>query len=69
MQALAARLLERGHTSMLVWVAAKNPATHFYASLGGQPVASRTEPFGGVDVEELAYGYDDLRTLVSAHGA
>ena len=64
-QAIAEQLLDKGYTAMLIWVAAKNPATHFYAALGGQPFTSKTEPFGDTEIEEIAYGYDDISKLVA----
>ena len=65
-QAVVGRLLDKGFRAMLVWVAAKNPATKFYAALGGQPFASKTESFGGGDIEEIAYGYDDIGKIDSS---
>ncbi|MEO8608236.1 MAG: GNAT family N-acetyltransferase [Chloroflexota bacterium] len=65
MQAVVGRLIDKGFTAMLIWVAAKNPATHFYAALGGQPFASKTESFGGGEVEEIAYGYDDISKILA----
>jgi GNAT superfamily N-acetyltransferase len=64
-KAVVEQLLSRGFTTMLIWVAAKNPATHFYAALGGQPFASKTEPFGESAIEEIAFGYDDLKKLLA----
>ncbi len=64
-QAVVGRLLDKGFTAMLIWVAAKNPATNFYAALGGQPFESKTESFGGAEIEEIAYGYDDIKKLIA----
>jgi GNAT superfamily N-acetyltransferase len=64
-QAVVGRLLDKGYSAMLIWVAAKNPATHFYAALGGQPFASKTESFGSGEIEEIAYGYDDIKKLIA----
>jgi GNAT superfamily N-acetyltransferase len=64
-QAVVGWLLDKGYTAMLIWVAAKNPATNFYAALGGQPFDSKTESFGGGEIEEIAYGYDDIKKLIA----
>jgi GNAT superfamily N-acetyltransferase len=63
-KAVVHRLLEKGYDTMLIWVAFQNPATHFYEALGGHRVASKREAFGGTIIEEIAYGYDDIRRLV-----
>jgi GNAT superfamily N-acetyltransferase len=63
-EAVVQRLIELGHETMLIWVAAKNPATHFYAALGGVPVAHKQEEIGGAMIEEIAYGYDDIRSII-----
>jgi len=64
-QAVVHRLLDDGYSTMLIWVAAQNPACRFYEALGGHPVAFKTEEFGGRPIEEIAYGYDDLRALIT----
>jgi GNAT superfamily N-acetyltransferase len=64
-QAVVGRLLDKGFTTMLIWVAAQNPATHFYAALGGQPFSTKTDTYGEREIDEIAYGYDDLHKLVS----
>lgn len=64
-QAVVRQLVDRGYSTMLIWVAAKNPATHFYASLGGQPFDRKADTFGGAEIEEIAYGYDDLKKLIA----
>jgi len=48
---------------MLVWVLAENPNRRFYESLGGRFLRSTTITLGGADLEEWAYGWDDLRGL------
>lgn len=62
--AVAARLIEQGHRSMLVWVLADNPSRRFYERLGGEPLhRDTTLAIGGDDLVEVAYGWRDLRAL------
>lgn len=56
-RATTAWLAEHGMHSMLVWVAAANPSRRFYESLGGQYVESRIAVVGGVEIEEVSYGW------------
>jgi GNAT superfamily N-acetyltransferase len=61
---LASLLLERGHHSALAWVLAANPACGFYEAMGGVLCAQRVEaPDERETVEDLAYGWTDLRAL------
>ena len=60
---LVAELLTRGLTSMLLWVFATNPARNFYETLGGQVVRESSFEIEGVTLNEVAYGWLDLRTL------
>ncbi len=62
--ALAQSLFEAGLDSMILWVLAKNPARRFYESLGGQLVKSGQFEISGVTIEEVAYGWPDIRTLL-----
>ncbi|MEO6458091.1 MAG: GNAT family N-acetyltransferase [Chloroflexia bacterium] len=62
--ALVMRLMEQGHTSMLLWVLADNrQARRFYEALGGKKVAERQEEMGDALLDELAYGWDDITEL------
>ena len=65
-RAVAADLLRRGMRSMLVWVLADNPSRHFYESLGGQPAGHTVIEIGGARLAEVAYGWDDVATLVAS---
>ena len=50
---------------MLLWVAKDNsPTCRFYEALGGEPVGHRTLAVGGVDLEEVLYGWKDVSVLV-----
>jgi GNAT superfamily N-acetyltransferase len=61
MKAMATALLDRGHRSMSLWVLEQNAdARRFYERLGGKLVARKR---GGL--LEIAYGWSDLRQLLS----
>lgn len=60
---VARRLVDQGFTTMLVWVLTGNPACHFYMALGGQEVGRKPFSMNDVSLEEIAYGYDDIRAL------
>lgn len=62
-QALAEGLLHDGMYSMLVWVLADNPARRFYEALGGQELRTKPIEIGGVTLEEVAYGWQDISEL------
>ena len=63
---VASRLLDDGNRSMLVWVLAANPARRFYEALGGALVDQQAiVTIEDAELEEVPYGWDDLRTLVS----
>ena len=63
---LVRQLIQRGFTSLLIWVLADNPSRRFYEALGGQPVRERLEMTGGVELMDVAYGWLDARTLIDA---
>lgn len=64
--ALVSRLLQQGFTSMLLWVMVDNhQARRFYEALGGKQVAERQEEMDDRMLDELAYGWDDIRPLAS----
>jgi GNAT superfamily N-acetyltransferase len=66
MRSMARGLERRGHGSMIVWSLARNlPARRFYEGLGGRAHARRTSPVGAQRLDEIAYRWDDLRTLIS----
>lgn len=58
-------LIRMALTSMLLWVFAENSAHHFYEALGGQPVRTQIEEEDGVPLQEVAYGWTDITTLIS----
>jgi GNAT superfamily N-acetyltransferase len=63
--ASAQRLIENEMASMLLWVLADNPARGFYEHLGGQWLEEKSIEIGGVALLEVAYGWPDVRTLLS----
>ena len=63
--ALSERLVVERGPSMVVWVLKGNPSRFFYQALGGKIVARRRSSFAGAPIEELAYGWEDARTLVA----
>jgi len=63
---LVTQLIQRGFTSLLIWVLADNTSRQFYEALGGQQVRERLEMTGGVELMDVAYGWLDARTLIDA---
>jgi len=61
--ALAEDLLRAGIYSMMLWVLIENPACYFYEALGGLPIRTGHVEIGGQVLEELAYGWKDIRVL------
>jgi GNAT superfamily N-acetyltransferase len=66
-RAIARRLASDGMTSMLVWVLADNPARSFYVYLGAIELRQQPIQMGTTTVEEVAYGWKDLRALITPH--
>lgn len=63
--AVASRLLDDGIGSMLVGVLRDNRiGCRFYESLGGELIDQRVVSIGGADLEEVFYGWTDVRALV-----
>lgn len=63
---LAQKLGAECGKSLTVWVLANNPSRFFYEAIGGKRIALRTEVLGDADVQEIAYGWDDIDTLVAS---
>jgi ribosomal protein S18 acetylase RimI-like enzyme len=62
---LVERLLQMGLHSMILWVLATNPARRFYEALGGQLVKTQQFEIAGTAIEEVAYGWPDIRILLA----
>ena len=62
---VAERFHQAGAAAMLVWVLAENAAVHFYQRLGAKRIASRIIEIGGKSLEEVSFGWEDLRVLLN----
>ena len=63
--AVAECLIDGGIGSMLLWVFERNhSARRFYESLGGKAVRRKKLSIGGARVVEVAYGWNDIASLV-----
>ena len=67
MGAVTGRLADQGMTSLLVWVAADNPAHRFYEALGGTRIRAKHETIGGTEIKEIAYGWTDTDALIDTN--
>lgn len=66
MRAMAAHLAAVGCRSAMLWVLEANPSRWFYQRLGGRPVARETICFAGQSMDQLAYAWDPIDTLLAA---
>lgn len=65
MKAMAGALIERGHRMMSLWVLEQNSrARAFYETRGGKLIAEKR-----ANLIEVAYGWSDLRSLLSDCGS
>lgn len=63
----AERLSSSEFSAMIAWVMAKNAgARRFYEVMGGKLVGKETFEIEGKSIEEVAYGWDDVRGFVRA---
>jgi ribosomal protein S18 acetylase RimI-like enzyme len=62
---IAQKLVERGLTSMLVWVLRDNLFRAFYEVLGGEEIGEQEITIGDANLVEVAYGWKDIRPLAS----
>jgi ribosomal protein S18 acetylase RimI-like enzyme len=64
---VANRLHSMGLNSILIWVLTYNhPTRRFYERLGGVYVTERLEAFAGGSIDEVAYGWPNITTLIQA---
>jgi ribosomal protein S18 acetylase RimI-like enzyme len=68
-EAVARRLMDQGHKSMLVWTLIANPARGFYERLGGSYLRTDIIHIGGVAYDKVAYGWSDITTLVPSQSS
>lgn len=64
LQALVRSFLSVGISSMLLLVMDANPGRRFYEAQGAQRLRSSTFEVSGTVVEESAYGWSDIRSLL-----
>lgn len=58
------RLAQAGHTRLLIWTLAENPACGFYERLGGKRVRTKTVETQGYLLKEVGFGWMDLHELI-----
>ena len=66
MRAMGAHLRAVGCRSAMLWVLEENPARWFYQRLGGRPVARETIRVAGQAVEQMAFVWDPIESLLQA---
>jgi len=66
MRAMGAHLRAVGCRSAMLWVLADNPTRWFYRHLGGREAAREVIRVGGQAVEQAAYVWDPIETLLAA---
>lgn len=64
---MAQWLLTQGHQSMLIWVLSENPTRKFYEAMGGEATTTKIVEFGGKPLEEISYGWSDLKAFLESH--
>lgn len=69
MRAMAAHLSAIGCRSVVLWVLRDNPTRWFYQRLGGRAAGRETIHFAGRQVEQMAYLWNPIDTLMSATAA
>ena len=57
-------LSKSGINSALIWVLALNPSRFFYERMGGKRVGDREEKLWGTTLQELGYGWLDLKNSI-----
>ncbi|MER2261090.1 MAG: GNAT family N-acetyltransferase [Psychrobacillus sp.] len=58
-------LTNQGVFTMLVLVLEDNPSRHFYEKLGAKKIDSIIVEIGGVKLNELVYGWEDIMPLAA----
>lgn len=67
LQRLSVELLERGCTNMALRTLRLNPARRFYERFGARLLDDF--PYETGQFDDVAYGFDDVRTIVAGHGS
>ena len=66
--AIAKHFKEKGIASMMVWVMEQNKSgLGFYERMGGKEYLRRKSEFGGMVVDDVAYGWKDVSVLCMEH--
>jgi GNAT superfamily N-acetyltransferase len=60
-------LISNGYNSMIVWVLKDNLAKYFYEALGGKYVNTEKVEIGNVFIDEISYGWNDLREFLESN--
>jgi GNAT superfamily N-acetyltransferase len=63
--AVAETLVEQGFHAMMCWVLEENPSRRFYEAKGGIRIGQKTVEMGGVELQEIAYGWDRIEQFCS----
>ncbi|WP_119303687.1 GNAT family N-acetyltransferase [Dongia deserti] len=61
LSAAFAAMLVKGYDCSFLWVLRDNPSRYFYERVGGKAVAERRERLWGCTLDEICYGWPDLR--------
>ena len=64
-QRLVESMVQVGMYTMFLWVLKDNLARGFYEVLGGRLIREQPITIGGVALKEVAYGWHDIRNLLS----
>jgi ribosomal protein S18 acetylase RimI-like enzyme len=64
LQYVAQIMSENAQNGLLVWSSTESPSNEFFRRLGGQEIATRLRRIDGVEIEETAFGWPDLRVLL-----
>ena len=61
---LVEKFREQGYQSMVLWVAVDNvSARKFYETLGGTSISTQQLELGGMILDEVSYGWNNLDTI------
>lgn len=66
MRAMSAHLAAVGCRSVMLWVLRDNPTRWFYQRLHGRPAAQETIRFAGQTMQQVAFVWDPIETLLAA---
>jgi ribosomal protein S18 acetylase RimI-like enzyme len=58
-------LIERGRKSVMLWTLRGSPARKWYERLQGKLISGKTYPVYDQDIVEVAYGWSDIRELLT----